>query len=104
MEARPLDESQVEQHLLDTTEGPGRGRGRSRSEFRISIAGAQEKTALLLEDGEILGAGGEPDGIAAAHHPFGVLAAIDRVDDLLLSEELDQRRGHQHHVQARRPL
>jgi len=50
IEARPLTDLEVEQHLKAavSTALPGE----AREEFRISIAGAQEKTALLWHDGQ----------------------------------------------------
>jgi len=50
MNARPLTELDVEKHLIAAvvTAFPGE----AQEEFRISIAGAQEKTALLLHDGK----------------------------------------------------
>jgi len=51
LQAQPLSEAQVAQLLRGTTSPSTLGRGDEDDEFRISIAGAQEKTALLLRDG-----------------------------------------------------
>lgn len=51
LQAEPLSEAQVAQLLRGTTSPSTLGRGDEDDEFRISIAGAQEKTALLLHDG-----------------------------------------------------
>lgn len=48
--AEPLDDGEVSQ-LLDGYRQPGSG-GQEEAEFRISLAGAQEKTALLLYQGQ----------------------------------------------------
>lgn len=52
LQAEPLSEAQVAQLLRGTTSPSTLGRGDEDDEFRISIAGAQEKTALLLRDGQ----------------------------------------------------
>lgn len=56
LQAEPLSEAQVAQVLRGTTTLNALGWGGrdddARDDFRISIAGAQEKTALLLRDGE----------------------------------------------------
>ncbi|MGQ3052903.1 MAG: type II toxin-antitoxin system HipA family toxin [Roseateles sp.] len=56
LQAEPLSEAQVAQVLRSTTTlntlGWGGRYDDARDDFRISIAGAQEKTALLLRDGE----------------------------------------------------
>ena len=50
--AEPLSEAQVAQALRDATTPQAMALGDEDDEFRISIAGAQEKTALLLRDGQ----------------------------------------------------
>jgi serine/threonine-protein kinase HipA len=53
IESEPLDDAQVEQQLLSvTSENPIGTSSPEDAQFRISIAGAQEKTALLRVDGE----------------------------------------------------
>ena len=51
LQAEPLNEAQVAQVLREATTPNAMGWGGEDDEFRISIAGAQEKTALLLRDG-----------------------------------------------------
>ncbi len=52
LQAEPLSEAQVAQILRGTTTSNAMGWGGEDDDFRISIAGAQEKTALLLHDGQ----------------------------------------------------
>lgn len=52
VQAEPLTEAQVAQVLRDTTTPQAAGRGSDDDDFRISIAGAQEKTALLWHGGQ----------------------------------------------------
>ena len=52
LESEPLSEAQVAQVLRATTTPNAMGWGVDDGDFRISIAGAQEKTALLLRDGQ----------------------------------------------------
>ena len=52
LQAEPLDEAQVARVLRGATMPDAMGWGGEDDEFRISIAGAQEKTALLLRDGQ----------------------------------------------------
>jgi serine/threonine-protein kinase HipA len=51
LQAQPLSEAQVAQVLRAATTPHAMGWGGEDDELRISIAGAQEKTALLLRDG-----------------------------------------------------
>jgi len=51
LQAEPLNEAQVAQVLRGATASNAMAWGAESDEFRISIAGAQEKTALLLLDG-----------------------------------------------------
>lgn len=61
LRAEPLNEAQVAQVLRNATTPGAMGSGLDDDEFRISIAGAQEKTALLLRDGQwCLPHGGTP--------------------------------------------
>jgi serine/threonine-protein kinase HipA len=58
---RPLDATAVAQLLRDTTAKSGFGRHDFVDDLRLSIAGAQEKTALLWHDGQwLLPAGSTP--------------------------------------------
>jgi serine/threonine-protein kinase HipA len=52
LQSEPLSEAQVAQVLRGTTTPNAMGWGVDDDDFRISIAGAQEKTALLLRDGQ----------------------------------------------------
>ena len=52
LESEPLSDVQVAQILRGTTTSNAMGWGVDGDDFRISIAGAQEKTALLLRDGQ----------------------------------------------------
>ncbi len=61
LQAAPLSEAQVAQVLRGTTTPNAMGWVADDADFRISIAGAQEKTALLLRDGQwCLPRGGTP--------------------------------------------
>lgn len=61
LQAEPLNEAQVAQVLRGTTTPTAMGWPVDDDDFRISIAGAQEKTALLLRDGQwCLPRGGTP--------------------------------------------
>lgn len=52
LQSEPLSDAQVAQVLRGTTSPIAMGLGADEEDFRISIAGAQEKTALLLRDGQ----------------------------------------------------
>ena len=52
LQSEPLSDAQVAQVLRGTTTPNAMARGIDDDDFRISIAGAQEKTALLLRDGQ----------------------------------------------------
>ncbi|MEL4180397.1 HipA N-terminal domain-containing protein [Roseateles sp. PN1] len=52
LQAEALNEAGVAQVLRGTTTSSTRGWAGETENFRISIAGAQEKTALLLRDGQ----------------------------------------------------
>ena len=52
LQSEPLSDAQVAQVLRGTTTMDAMGWGVDDDDFRISIAGAQEKTALLLRDGQ----------------------------------------------------
>lgn len=61
LQAEPLSETQVAQVLRSTTTPRAMGWAGDDDDFRISMAGAQEKTALLLRDGQwCLPRGGTP--------------------------------------------
>jgi serine/threonine-protein kinase HipA len=63
---RPLDEAAVAQLLRDTTSTAVLGQHEPIDDLRLSIAGAQEKTALLWHDGEWL----LPEGSTPTTHIF----------------------------------
>jgi serine/threonine-protein kinase HipA len=50
IEAEPLDEEQVERHLIAATTLPLAGLAGDEDDFRISVAGAQEKAAFTWHD------------------------------------------------------
>ncbi|WP_321782370.1 type II toxin-antitoxin system HipA family toxin [Paraburkholderia sp. J94] len=54
IEGRPLDENAIAQLLRDTTATPHAAEHDAVGDLRLSIAGAQEKTALLWHDGQWL--------------------------------------------------
>lgn len=51
IDGMPMSEEDVERHLVQLTQSGPPGRGVQADELRISLAGAQEKTALLWHDG-----------------------------------------------------
>jgi serine/threonine-protein kinase HipA len=79
IEGTPLDEAEVEALLLQAAgAGPQLGAGagdENNNNFRISLAGAQEKTALLWHDGQWL----RPHGATPTTHilklPIGLVGA-----------------------------
>lgn len=75
VEVTPLTEAQVAQVLRDTTLPSGGLFRETPADFRISIAGAQEKTALTLVDGEWC----LPRGMTPTTHifklPLGLVSA-----------------------------
>ncbi|SEL49021.1 HipA N-terminal domain-containing protein [Roseateles sp. YR242] len=50
--SEPMSDAAIEQHLRGVVATPGFGDDQDADDFRISIAGAQEKTALLRLDGQ----------------------------------------------------
>lgn len=54
IEGTPLSDEQIAAHLQKTVATPGMGQDAAEEEFRISLAGAQEKTALLWHQGRWL--------------------------------------------------
>jgi len=71
--ASPISDDGIEQLLLKTSGSPSLGAFDLDDDFRISIAGAQEKTALLLQDGRWF----RPQGATPSTHilklPLGQL-------------------------------
>lgn len=51
IDGNPMSEEDVERHLIQLTQSGTMGRGDDVDDLRISLAGAQEKTALLWHDG-----------------------------------------------------
>ena len=51
IDGSPMSEEDVERHLIQVTRSGPAGRGDDADDLRISLAGAQEKTALLWHDG-----------------------------------------------------
>lgn len=82
--ATPLDESEVEKELLGAIALPGMSQAQE-EDFRISIAGAQEKTALTWHDGRWC----KPRGATPTTHifklPLGLVGG--RQMDMTLSLE-----------------
>lgn len=52
VDSEPMSDADIERHLQGVVSDPGPGRQDDVEDFRISIAGAQEKTALLRVDGQ----------------------------------------------------
>ena len=71
--ASPIDDEEIEQLLLKTSGSRTFGAPELDDDFRVSIAGAQEKTALLIQDGRWF----RPHGATPSTHilklPLGVL-------------------------------
>ena len=74
VDVEPLTEAAIERHLLATTAPPAPG-DEDDDAFRISVAGAQEKTAFTLHEGRF----GRPRGSTPTTHlfklPLGVVGA-----------------------------
>lgn len=67
IEGIPLSEEDIERHLIATVSSPAFAAGRDpEADFRISLAGAQEKTAFLWWDGQWLA----PRGATPTSHIF----------------------------------
>lgn len=66
IEAEPLTEEQVERHLIAASSENSFGQNEDPDDFRISIAGAQEKTALLLHERQWC----QPRGATPSTHIF----------------------------------
>ncbi len=85
IEGTPMSEEEVERHLIGLTQ-PGRvGKGMDTDDLRISLAGAQEKTALLWHNGRWM----RPHGSTPTTHilklPLGLVG--HRMADLSASVE-----------------
>ncbi|WP_454689878.1 type II toxin-antitoxin system HipA family toxin [Achromobacter aloeverae] len=67
IEGKPLSEEDIERHLIETVSPQAFASGRDPdADFRISLAGAQEKTAFLWWDGQWLA----PRGVIPTSHIF----------------------------------
>jgi serine/threonine-protein kinase HipA len=85
IEGTPLSDDQVAQHLRRTISTPARGLEEEEDDFRISLAGAQEKTALLRHDGRWM----RPHGATPTTHIFKLPIGLvgNRRADLTTSVE-----------------
>jgi serine/threonine-protein kinase HipA len=85
IDASPMTEEEVEQHLIRITQAGLIGRDEPQDELRISLAGAQEKTALLWHNGAWM----RPHGATPTTHilklPLGLVG--HRKADLSASVE-----------------
>lgn len=85
IEGSPMSEEDVERHLIQLTQSRPIGRGVDLDDMRISLAGAQEKTALLWHDGGWM----RPHGSTPTTHilklPLGLIG--HRQADLTASVE-----------------
>nr|WP_315218859.1 type II toxin-antitoxin system HipA family toxin [uncultured Duganella sp.] len=85
IEGSPMSEEDVERHLIQLTRSGPLGRGEDADDLRISLAGAQEKTALLWHNGGWM----RPHGSTPTTHilklPLGLVG--DRKADLTASVE-----------------
>jgi serine/threonine-protein kinase HipA len=66
IEGTPMSEDEIVRHLHATVTAPARGLEREEDDFRISIAGAQEKTAFLRHQGRWM----RPHGATPTTHIF----------------------------------
>jgi serine/threonine-protein kinase HipA len=66
IEGTPLSEDEIVRHLHTTVTAPARGLEREEEDFRISLAGAQEKTAFLRHEGRWM----RPHGATPTTHIF----------------------------------
>jgi serine/threonine-protein kinase HipA len=66
IEGTPLSDDDIARHLRTTVTAPARGLEPEEDDFRISLAGAQEKTALLKHEGRWM----RPHGATPTTHIF----------------------------------
>ena len=66
IEGTPMSDEDIARHLRTTVTPPARGLEREEDDFRISLAGAQEKTALLKHEGRWM----RPHGATPTTHIF----------------------------------
>lgn len=85
IDGSPMSEEDVERHLIQLTQSGPMGRGEASDDLRISLAGAQEKTALLWHNGSWM----RPHGSTPTTHilklPLGLVG--HRKADLTASVE-----------------
>lgn len=85
IDGSPMSEEDVERHLIEITQAGPMGRDGEQDELRISLAGAQEKTALLWHNGSWM----RPHGATPTTHilklPLGLVG--HRKADLTTSVE-----------------
>jgi len=85
IEGTPLSDDEIETLLAQTVGGPAFGAPGESDDFRISLAGAQEKTALLWHDGKWQ----RPHGATPTTHIFKLPLGLvgNRLADLSTSVE-----------------
>jgi len=85
IEGTPLTDDEIEALLAQTVGGPALGAPDETDDFRISLAGAQEKTALLWHDGKWQ----RPHGATPTTHIFKLPLGLvgNRLADLSTSVE-----------------
>ncbi|OAJ52431.1 toxin HipA [Paraburkholderia ginsengiterrae] len=85
IEGTPLTDSEIESMLARTVSGPALGAPDEADDFRISLAGAQEKTALLWHEGKWQ----RPHGATPTTHIFKLPLGLvgNRLADLSTSVE-----------------
>lgn len=66
IEGTPMSDEDIARHLRTTVTAPARGLEREEDDFRISLAGAQEKTAFLKHEGKWM----RPHGATPTTHIF----------------------------------
>ncbi|MFL9901681.1 type II toxin-antitoxin system HipA family toxin [Paraburkholderia fungorum] len=85
IEGTPLSDSEIETMLVRTVSNPAPGASGEADDFRISLAGAQEKTALLWHDGKWQ----RPHGATPTTHIFKLPLGLvgNKLADLSTSVE-----------------
>ncbi|SOF01589.1 HipA N-terminal domain-containing protein [Burkholderia sp. OK233] len=85
IEGTPLSDSEIETMLVRTVSNPALGAADEADDFRISLAGAQEKTALLWHDGKWQ----RPHGATPTTHIFKLPLGLvgNKLADLSTSVE-----------------
>lgn len=78
IEGRPLSDRQIAEHLRATVAQPGAGHSPAEDDFRVSMAGAQEKTALLSHRGKWMLPAGATPSTHIIKLPLGVIGGRQR--------------------------